>query len=158
MSRPCHQRHSVIQSMVLAFPWALPAAAGLTSSASVESQPWRHYVRTSPYRLEVAAPSGRNPWQCDCSPVSDLWGVRNRCAGASVVCRSWSRLLVLYNMWPDLGNALDEGLSFQLVARRQERGSLLIITNQLATQWDPSSVTCTRRGHPRPAAPSQFIP
>ncbi len=86
----------------------LPENFVTRGGASVESQPWRHYVRTSPYRLEVAAPSGRNPWQCDCSPVSDVWRVRTRCVCASVGCRSWGRLLVLYNMWPDLGNALDE--------------------------------------------------
>lgn len=32
-------------------------------------------------------------------------------------------------------------LFFQLVARRYERGSLLITTNQVVTQWEPSSET-----------------
>jgi DNA replication protein DnaC len=45
-------------------------------------------------------------------------------------------------------------LFFQLVARRYERGSLLITTNQVVTQWAPSSAT--RSSPPRSSTGSSI--
>ena len=50
-------------------------------------------------------------------------------------------------------------LFFQLVTRRYERGSMLITTNQMVTQWGQRlRRRDARRRHPRPPAPPQPHP